>query len=66
MDALEHTGLPFAPIARPEDLIDDPHLNAGGLVEVTLADGRTAKLPAMPVAFGDQRLGLRLDLPTAQ
>jgi crotonobetainyl-CoA:carnitine CoA-transferase CaiB-like acyl-CoA transferase len=63
MDKLEHTGLPFAPIARPEDLFDDPQLNAGGLVEVTLADGRRAKLPALPVAFGGQRMGLRRDLP---
>lgn len=63
MQKLEHSGLPFAPIARPEDLIDDPHLNAGGLVEVTLADGRKARLPALPVAFGDRRFGLRLDLP---
>ena len=63
MRALEHSGLPFAPIARPEDLIDDPHLNAGGLVEVTLADGRKAKLPALPVSFGDRRFGLRHDVP---
>ena len=65
MQMLEHTGLPFAPIARPEDLFDDPQMNAGGLVEVTLADGRRTRLPAMPVAFGDQRLGLRHDLPQA-
>ena len=57
--------MPFAPIASPEDLIDDPQLNAGGLIEVTLADGRTAKLPALPVAFGDARMGLRRDLPKA-
>lgn len=63
MDKLEHTGLPFAPIARPEDLFADPQMNAGGLVEVTLADGKTARLPAMPVAFGEQRLGLHRDLP---
>ncbi len=65
MDALDHTGLPFAAIARPEDLFEDPQLNAGGLVEVTLADGRRVKLPALPVAFNDQRLGLRHDLPSA-
>lgn len=65
MDTLEHTGLPFAPIARPEDLFDDPQMNADGLVEITLADGRRAKLPAMPLAFGERRLGLRQDLPTA-
>lgn len=65
MDALEHTGLPFAAIAKPEDLFDDPQLNAGGLVEVTLADGSRARLPALPVAFGEQRMGLRHELPSA-
>lgn len=60
---LDGIGLPFAPVATPEDLIDDPHLNAGGLMEVTLADGRTAKLPTLPVAFGNARPGLRHDLP---
>lgn len=66
MDQIEAIGLPFAPINSPEDLIDDPHLNAGGLVEVTLADGRKAKLPALPLAFGERRPGLRLDLPTVE
>ncbi|RVT90996.1 CaiB/BaiF CoA transferase family protein [Sphingomonas crocodyli] len=61
---LEATGLPFAPIARPDELFDDPHLNEGGLVELTMADGSTAKLPALPIAFNDQRGGLRHDLPT--
>ena len=65
MEKLEHTGLPFAPIARPEDLFDDPQMNAGGLVEVTLADGRRAKLPSLPVTFGEQRMALRHDLPKA-
>ena len=30
---LDGTGLPFAPIARPEDMFDDPHLNANGGLE---------------------------------
>lgn len=64
MAKLEKTGLPFAPIARPQDLIDDPHLNAaGGLLEVTLDDGTKAKLPAMPVEMNGERFGLRSDLP---
>ena len=63
MDTIERIGLPFAPINRPEDLIDDPHLNAGGLVEVTLADGRKVKLPALPLSFAGWRPGLRHDLP---
>jgi crotonobetainyl-CoA:carnitine CoA-transferase CaiB-like acyl-CoA transferase len=65
MDALEHSGLPFAAIARPEDLFDDPQLNAGGLMEVTLADGRKTRLPATPVIFGEARPDLRRDLPRA-
>ncbi len=51
---LEGTGLPFAPIARPEDMFDDPHLLAsGGLEPVTLPDGRETALPTLPIAMGD-------------
>lgn len=64
MAKLEKTGLPFAPIAKPQDLIDDPHLNAaGGMLEVTLDNGTRAKLPAMPLEMNGERLGLREDLP---
>lgn len=64
MAKLEKTGLPFAPIAKPQDLIDDPHLNAaGGMLEVTLENGTKAKLPAMPVEMNGERMGLRTDLP---
>lgn len=60
---LEGVGLPFAPIARPEDLFDDAHLNAGGgLVELTLADGTRAKLPALPVEIDGVRPGVTKDL----
>jgi crotonobetainyl-CoA:carnitine CoA-transferase CaiB-like acyl-CoA transferase len=52
---LEGSGLPFAAIRRPEDLFDDPHLAAGGLEEVTLADGRTTMLPVLPVSFDGTR-----------
>lgn len=64
MAKLEETGLPFAPIAKPEELLDDPHLNAaGGLVPVTLPDGRVTKLPALPIEMDGRRFGLRHDLP---
>lgn len=64
MQKLETTGLPFAPITRPHDLFDDPHLNAdGGLIEVTLDSGGHAKLPALPIEMDGERLGLRRDLP---
>jgi crotonobetainyl-CoA:carnitine CoA-transferase CaiB-like acyl-CoA transferase len=70
MAKLEKTGLPFAPIAKPEELFDDPHLNAGdGLVEVTVPDGAgagsKARLPALPLEMNDRRFGLRKDVPRA-
>ena len=62
--ACEAAGLPFAPIARPEELFDDPHLNAsGGLLPVTLPNGRPTRLPALPLAIDGERTGLRLDVP---
>jgi crotonobetainyl-CoA:carnitine CoA-transferase CaiB-like acyl-CoA transferase len=61
----ESLGLPFAPIGRPAELFDDPHLNeSGGLVPVTLPDGRGTKLPALPLALDGERLPLRRDLPS--
>lgn len=65
MAKCEALGLPFAPIAQPWDLFDDPHLTAsGGLVPLTLADGRTINLPAYPLAMDGERLAIRRDLPT--
>ncbi len=64
----EKHGLPFAPISRPEQLLDDPHLNAtGGLADITLPDGeragQTARTTLLPVAMDGQRLGVRLNPP---
>jgi len=59
----EALGLSYAPIGRPRDLLTDPHLSAsGGLVPMTLPDGRQVALPALPVALDGQRPGLRHDL----
>lgn len=56
IDKLEHSGLPFAPIGRPEEMFDDPHLNAsGGLIEVELTNGRRARLPALPLEMAGRR-----------
>jgi len=66
MDRCEELGLPFAPIARPEDLFDDPHLNAsGGLTPVTLPNGTRTKVPNLPIEMDGARLGTRLDIPRA-
>lgn len=53
---LEKTGLPFAPIGKPEEMFDDPHLAAsGGLGETTLPDGRRTRLPILPIEMDGQR-----------
>ena len=64
----EQAGLPFAPIRRPEELYDDPHLQAtGGLADIVLPDGeragQTAQTTLFPFTLGGQRLGVRLNPP---
>ena len=61
---LDGTGLPFAPIGRPEDMFDDPHLLAsGGLETVTLDDGRETMLPGLPIEMDGARTGGAGSLP---
>lgn len=64
----ERHGLPFAPIRKPEELLDDPHLLAtGGLADVKLTDGpragQAAKATLFPITMDGQRLGVREDPP---
>ena len=64
MDKCEKAGLPFAPIVKPEDLFDDPHLNAsGGFAPITLPDGRAARVPILPLEMDGRRFGVRHDVP---
>lgn len=66
LERLEEIGVAFAPIARPQDLLDDPHLNANGaLVDLTLDDGRKVRLPALPIEIDGSLAGVRHDLPVA-
>ena len=62
--------LPYAPISRPEQLFDDPHLMAtGGLAEVVLSDGdkagQTAKTTLLPLRMDGERLPVRSNPPKA-
>ena len=60
----ERVGLPFAPILRPDQLFDDPHINhKGATVEVTLSNGVRTQVPTLPFEYGGTRLGLYRDLP---
>ena len=60
----EALGLPFAPITKPEDLFDDPHLKqSGGLADVTLMNGVKTQVPILPLEMNGRRFRTRLDLP---
>jgi crotonobetainyl-CoA:carnitine CoA-transferase CaiB-like acyl-CoA transferase len=64
----EEVGLPFAPITRPHELLDDPHLLAtGGLAPITLPDGeragQVAQTALFPFTLDGERPGVRLSPP---
>ena len=67
----ERIGLPYAPITRPEDLFDDPHLLAtGGLAPLSVpADASGAghavhtRAPLLPLTLDGQRLPVRQGPP---
>lgn len=61
----ESEGLPYAPITRPEELFDDPHLRAtGGLAPIRLADGRETLVPLAPFTMDGVQPQIRLQPPT--
>jgi crotonobetainyl-CoA:carnitine CoA-transferase CaiB-like acyl-CoA transferase len=64
----EKHALPFAPITRPQDLFDDPHLKAtGGLAPITLTDGARAGEKSatvlLPLTLDGKRPGVRRNPP---
>lgn len=67
-DIFEKNGLPFAPITKPEQLFDDPHLIAtGGLAKIKITDGPRAgnetTAPLLPLMMDGKRLDIRLNPP---
>ena len=60
----EREGLPYAPIVKPEQLYDDPHLRqSGGLADITLDNGETTPVPLLPLLLGGRHLKPRMPLP---
>jgi formyl-CoA transferase len=60
---LEAAGLPYAPIMRPEQLLDDPHLKAsGGLVPMATDDGDSTAVVLLPLLMGGRRPAVRQPL----
>jgi crotonobetainyl-CoA:carnitine CoA-transferase CaiB-like acyl-CoA transferase len=60
----EDNGLPYAPINRPQDLMNDPHLKAtGGLTPMTLPNGQVTDTVLFPFTLHGKQPGLRMSPP---
>lgn len=63
----DQAGICFAPIARPEDLFNDPQLNEGGspLLPTRFPNGVQTKMPRLPLQIGEYDFNKRSDPPAA-
>ena len=60
---LEAAGIPYAPIVRPDQLLDDVHLKqSGGLVPMECDDGSMTEVVLLPLTLGGRRPGVRQPL----
>ena len=60
----EKANIPFSPIARPEDLFEDPQLNqGGGLLSVRMPNGKNVKLPKVPIEYEGAVVSNRMNPP---
>jgi crotonobetainyl-CoA:carnitine CoA-transferase CaiB-like acyl-CoA transferase len=63
-ELFDRIDIPFAPVAKPGDLFDDPQLNAGGrMLDIAFPNGVRAKIPRLPVEIGDHDMALRRQAP---
>jgi crotonobetainyl-CoA:carnitine CoA-transferase CaiB-like acyl-CoA transferase len=63
-ELFDRIDIPFAPVAKPGDLFDDPQLNAfGRMLDIEFPNGVTAKLPRLPVEIGKHDFALRRQAP---
>ena len=61
---LEAAGLPCAPITKPGNLFDDPHLNAsGGLLDTVIPGDGTTPIPGLPIAINGERPAIHSQPP---
>ena len=61
---LERLKIPFAPLAKPSDLFDDPHLNEGGhMLDLHFQNGKRANIPGLPLELSNHKLGIRSQPP---
>jgi crotonobetainyl-CoA:carnitine CoA-transferase CaiB-like acyl-CoA transferase len=58
-ELFDRLDIPFAPVAKPGDLFEDPQLNAGGrMLDIDFSSGVHAKIPRLPIEMGNHDLGL--------
>jgi crotonobetainyl-CoA:carnitine CoA-transferase CaiB-like acyl-CoA transferase len=63
-EVFDRIDIPFAPVARPGDLFEDPQLNARDrMLEIEFASGLRAKLPRLPIEIGAHDFALRRQAP---
>ena len=64
-ERLERARIPFAPLRRPDQLVDEPHLNAANqFIDTPLPGGKRGKLPKLPVKSTAFDFGLRRPAPS--
>ena len=63
-EKLEQASVPYAPVRRPDQLLDDPHLRqTGQLLPVPMQDDRIGQLPKLPFRSSDYEFTLRRPPP---
>ena len=61
---LDKASVPYAPLRRPDQLLDDPHLKASGqLMTVPMEGGKTGNLPKLPFTSTAYDFTLRYGAP---
>jgi crotonobetainyl-CoA:carnitine CoA-transferase CaiB-like acyl-CoA transferase len=63
-ELFDRIDIPFAPVAKPGDLFDDPQLNAHGrMLEIEFTGGLRGKIPRLPIEIGAHDFALRRPAP---
>jgi crotonobetainyl-CoA:carnitine CoA-transferase CaiB-like acyl-CoA transferase len=63
-ELFDRIDIPFAPVAKPGDLFEDPQLNSGSrMLDIEFPNGVRAKLPRLPIEMGDHDFALRRQAP---
>ncbi len=62
---LDEAKVPYAPVRRPDQLLEDPHLREiGQLLPVPMEDGRIGDLPKLPFVSSEYDFAVRRAPPS--